>query len=144
MSRQNKDLLEEVYKATKMGLEATELIIPKVHDDSLREEVELQGENYKGMNCKARDMLRSKGREPDDDDATMKDVMLRGSIKMNTLVNKSSRHIAEMMINGTTMGIVDMTKRLNELDDADAGSKKLAEEYIANEQRNIEQLKTHL
>ncbi len=59
-------------------------------------------------------------------------------------MNKNTSHIAEMMINGTTMGIIDMTKRLNELDDADAGAKKLAEDYIVNEQQNIENLKKHL
>lgn len=144
MAKQNKNLLEEIYKATKMGLEATQLIIPKVHNESLREQIEQQGENYKGMNTKAKSMLRKDGFLPDDDDETIKEVMLRSSIKMNTLVNKKPSHIAEMMINGTTTGIVDMTKRLNELDDADAGAKKLAEEYIANEQQNIENLKKHL
>lgn len=43
MARQNKNLLEEIYKATKMGLEATQLIIPKVHDKSLRAQIEQQG-----------------------------------------------------------------------------------------------------
>lgn len=144
MARENKNLLEEIYKATKMGLEATQLIIPRVHNESLREEIELQGENYKGMNAKAKAMLREDGILPDDDDESIKEVMLRSSIKMNTLLNKKPGHIAEMMINGTTMGIIDMTKRLNELDDADAGAKKLAEDYIANEQQNIENLKKHL
>ena len=53
-------------------------------------------------------------------------------------------HIAEMMINGTTMGIVDMTKKLNQLDEADAGAKKLAEEFIRGQQKSIEVLKQHL
>ncbi len=144
MAKQNKNLLEEIYKATKMGLEATQLVIPKVRSASLREEIELQGENYKGMNAKAKDMLRKDGILPDDDDESMKDVMLRSAIRMSTLMNKNTSHIAEMMINGTTMGIIDMTKRLNELDDADAGAKKLAEDYIVNEQQNIENLKKHL
>ncbi len=143
MARENKNLLEEIYKATKMGLEATQLVIPKVKDESLREQIELQGKNYKGMNSKAKAMLREDGRLPEEQDSVKK-AMLWGSIKMNTLVNKKPGHIAEMMITGTTMGIVDMTKRLNELDDADAGAKKLAEDYIVNEQKNIENLKKHL
>ena len=48
------------------------------------------------------------------------------------------------MINGTTMGIVDMTKKLNQLDEADAGAKKLAEEFIRGQQKSIEVLKQHL
>jgi hypothetical protein len=143
MARENENLLEEVYKATKMGLEATQLVIPKVRDESLREQIELQGENYKGMANKAKEMLRHDGRLPEEEDP-LKKAVLWGSIQMNTAINRHPKHIAEMMISGTTMGIVDMTKKLNELDDADAGAKKLAEEYIVNEQKNIEDLKNHL
>ena len=143
MAKENENLLEEVYKATKMGLEATQIVIPKVHDESLREQIERQGKNYKGMATKAKAMLRHDGRLPEEEDA-MKKAMLWGSIQMSTIVNSSPKHITEMMINGTTMGIVDMTKKLNSLDDADAGARKLAEEYISNEQQNIEDLKKHL
>ncbi len=74
----------------------------------------------------------------------MKKAMLWGSVQMNTLMDSSPTHIAEMMINGTTMGIVDMTKKLNQLDEADAGAKKLAEEFIRGQQKSIEVLKQHL
>ncbi len=143
MAKENENLLEEIYKATKMGLDATRLVIPKVHDESLLKQIELQKKNYEGMNAKAKAMLREEGRLPEEETA-LKKAILRSSIKVNTLVNKKTSHIAEMMINGSTMGIVDMTKKLNDLDDADAGAKKLAEEYIANDQKNIENLKDFL
>ena len=143
MAMENENLLEEIYQATNMGLEATRMVIPKVHDESLREDIERQGENYKGMATKAKEMLHHNGQLPKEEDPVKK-AMLWGSIQMSTLVNTKPRHIAEMMINGTTMGIVDITKKLNELDDADAGAKTLAEEYLANEQKNIEDLKKHL
>lgn len=143
MENENVNLLDEIYKATKMGLKATQMIIPKVHNEPLREQIERQGENYKGMAVKAKEMLRNTGRMPRGVDE-MKEAMLWGSIQVNTMMNKKPVHIAEIMISGTTMGIIDMTKKLNQLDTADAGSKKLAEEYIANEQKNIEELKKHL
>jgi 4-hydroxyphenylpyruvate dioxygenase-like putative hemolysin len=143
MENENANLLNEIYKATKMGLKATQIIIPKVHDEPLREHIERQGDNYKGMSAKAQEMLQNTGEMPKGQDE-MKEAMLWGSITVNTMINKKPTHIAEMMISGTTMGIIDMTKKLNELDAADAGSKKLAEEYIANEQKNIEELKKHL
>ena len=143
MAMENSNLLEEIYQATNMGLEATRMVIPKVHDEWLREDIERQGENYKGMATKAKEMLNHSGQLPKEEDPVKK-AMLWGSIQMSTLVNTKPRHIAEMMINGTTMGIVDITKKLNALDDADAGAKVLAQEYLANEQKNIEDLKKHL
>lgn len=143
MDEQNQKLLEEIYQATAMGLEATELILPKVDDESLREEIERQGEDYKGMNAKTERMLSKVGREPVKK-SPMQKAMLWGSVQMSTLMNSKPDHIAELMINGTTMGIIDMTKRLNDLKYADAGAKKLAEEFISNQQKSIENLKKHL
>lgn len=140
MSKENENLLDEVYQATTMGLEATKIVIPKVHDGSLREQIQQQAKNYKGMATKAKEMLRKDGQLPEEQDPYKK-AMLWGSIEMNTIVNRKPQHIAEMMINGTTMGIVDITKKMNELENADAGAKELAKEYIANEQKNIEDLK---
>ncbi|AJG98784.1 hypothetical protein [Clostridium beijerinckii] len=40
-------------------------------------------------------------------------------INLNTLVNKTSSHISEMMIQGSTMGIIDITKRIKEYPNAD-------------------------
>ena len=143
MVDENANLLKEIYKATKMGLKATQMIIPKVHDEPLREQIERQGEDYKGTAVKAESMLKKVGEKPHSEDE-IKEAMLWGSVQVNTIVNKKPAHIAEIMISGTTMGIIDMTKKLNELDSADAGSKKLAEEFIQNQQKSIDELKKHL
>lgn len=143
MAKENENLLEEVYKATQMGLEATEAILPKVHDPSLKDQIEKQRINYQGMNLKAKAMLREEGEKPPKEKLTQKAV-LKSSVTMKTLTNHSSSHIAELMINGTTMGITDMTKKLNRLDYSDAGAKELAEDYLSNEQQNIDNLKSFL
>lgn len=70
--------------------------------------------------------------------------MLWGSIQMNTLLDSSEQHIAEMMINGTTMGIIDMTKKLNELEQPKAKEKEIAEEFIENSQAYIDMWKNYL
>ncbi len=42
------------------------------------------------------------------------------------------------------MGIIDVNKKLNRFDGADTEVKKMAEDFLTNEQRNIDQLKRHL
>lgn len=88
-------------------------------------------------------MLRQDGWTPDEKTG-IKKMMLWGSVQMNTLMNTSTQHMAEMMINGTTMGIIDMTKKIHQLPDADKGARELAEEFISGEQQNIEDLKAYL
>jgi len=70
--------------------------------------------------------------------------MIRSSIRLNTMMNKKPEHIAELMITGTAMGIIDVNKKLNRFDGADTEVKKMAEDFLTNEQRNIDELKRHL
>ncbi len=74
----------------------------------------------------------------------MAQTMLWGSIQMNTLMNSSEQHIAEMMINGTTMGIIDMTKKLNELEKPNQDERELAQTFIEQSQAYIDMWKHYL
>lgn len=143
ISNQNENLLEEIYHATKMGLEATQVILPKVKDDDLKDDVRMQRDCYEDFADKSEKMLKKSGKMPEEKSA-MKKATLWGAIQLNTLADTTTEHIAEIMINGTTMGIVDMTKKLNDLDDSDAGAKKLALDYIKSEEEHIDALKKHL
>ena len=143
VQNQNVQLLKELYQASHMGIEAANLVTPKVKDEGLREEIERQRQTYKGLAVKTERMLAEAGETPDPESA-MKKAMLWGSVQMNTLMDSSPTHIAEMMITGTTMGIVDMIRKLNELGDVDYEPRKLAQEFIQGEQRHIEELKKHL
>jgi len=101
VQNQNVQLLKELYQASHMGIEAANLVTPKVKDEGLREEIERQRQTYKGLAVKTERMLAEAGETPDPESA-MKKAMLWGSVQMNTLMDSSPTHIAEMMINGTT------------------------------------------
>jgi hypothetical protein len=60
------------------------------------------------------------------------------------VTNKNPSHIAEMMIQGSTMGIIDITKNLKEYADADKDISALANRLLKFEQQNIEEMKKFL
>lgn len=141
MQGENADILNEVYKASSMGIKAVEILLPKVHDGKMQSQIRKQQQSYETTAHKAAQMLQKKGQAPDSGTKPVQKAMLWGSIQMNTLANSTSEHIADMMIQGTTMGIVDMQKRLNELPQADSDSRQLAENFLKDEQQNIDELK---
>lgn len=143
MSQQNEDLIREIHKAATSGLEAVETILPKIQRLQLRREVERQGSQYKHLISRSEEMLQKSQALPEKSPPLQRAVMW-GAIQMNTLADASSEHMAEIMINGSNMGIVEMTKQLNRFQEADAGAKWLAEEFIRGEQRHIEELKHYL
>jgi translation initiation factor 2B subunit (eIF-2B alpha/beta/delta family) len=70
----------------------------------------------------------------------------RMGVALNTMIDSTTSHIAEMMIQGSNMGITDMTKLLND-HTAHGTAKKAAElarEVIAFEEENLERLKKYL
>lgn len=143
MPGENEEILEEICKTAKMGLDATEIILPKIQQDSLKKQISAQQNGYKEIHRKAKAMLREEGYLPEQEKIGKK-VMLRGSIRTNTLFDRTPSHVAEMMINGTTMGIINITKKLNRLDYADAGAKALAEDCLDRMKQDIEDLKGFL
>ena len=140
---QNQDLLEEVYRATQMGLEGIRAVTPKIEDTQLKKEIRREEAVYQKFVSRAEEMLAAKGAIPQTHDGVKK-AMLWGSVQMNTLMDSSPEHMAELLINGTTMGIVDMTKKIGELGDSDAGARRLAEDFINFEEKSVEQLKKDL
>ena len=56
----------------------------------------------------------------------------------------SPSHIAEMVIQGDTMGITSLTRELNNNPLASSEVTALGQELIRSEQRNIESLKKYL
>ena len=136
-------IVNELYKIARMGMEASEIILPDVKQEKLKEQITKQKENYRSFAEKASNILISSGDKPEDKNGFSKQ-MLRGSVQMSKLFNKKPQHIAEMMINGTLMGIIDMTKTVNHFPDEDVQSKKLAEDYMDTEEKNIDSLKKYL
>jgi len=74
--------------------------------------------------------------------------MSRAGMKMgiifNTITDKSDSHIAEMVIQGANMGIIEMTKALNTYPNADEKSRSIARNFIGQQQDIINRQKHYL
>ena len=143
MHHENTNLLNEVSKASKMGMDAIDILLPKIKKEDLKTELKDQRAEYRKLQDKANAAMKAYRVTPEKE-KKLEQTMLWGSIQMNTLLDSSEQHIAEMMINGTTMGIIDMTKKLNELEQPREKEKELAEAFIAHSQAYIDMWKGYL
>ena len=66
------------------------------------------------------------------------------SIEMNTLANKSNSKIAEMMLKGTNMGIIEGVKLWNNNPDTTHEIKSILKDFIAFQEHTVEKLKKYL
>jgi hypothetical protein len=136
-------VLNELYKISKLGMEASEIVIPHLRNRSLSSQIKHHDERYINLMEKSRALLKQQSEEPK---GVRKDMqaMLTGAVKAELFMRNTPQHVAEMMIQGANMGIIGMTKVLNHAPDCDAKTRKIAEEYIAAEEQNIDRLKRFL
>ena len=136
--------LDAIYKNAKMGADSIINLLPKVEDDAMRSVMTAQLDGYERYAACAARALKKKGVEPREEN-----IMTRFSAKMgmafNTMLDSTGTHIAEMMLEGSNMGIVDLTRLLNNYSPTqDSEAVRLAREVVRFEEGNLEQLKRYL
>ena len=118
------ETLAEIYRNAQLALVSIADILPAVEDEAVKNELHAQHEKYEHFSAKAAMIARDKGielKEPN----PMKKVMMWGSIKMSTMTDNSRSHIAEMMVQGTVMGITALKATAGDVP-ADGNEKVLA------------------
>ena len=65
-------------------------------------------------------------------------------MQINTATDQSASHIADITIQGATMGVVALTKARNSFTEADAQAQGIASNLITKQQEAIDRLKAFL
>ena len=136
-------LLNQLYKNVKMGEETISALIPSAQSEAMRGALEKQRSGYSKFSQKLRQELQNHQAEPKKFNAMTK-MSAEIGIKMNTMIDKTDSHVADMMVQGSTMGITEATKGLHNHKNACQPARQLAKEIVAFEQQSIEAMKHFL
>ena len=134
--KKSEEVLAEVHRNCQLALQSISDILPEAEDTDVREELMKQHEEYEKIGGKAAILAKDKDIELKNP-GPIKKAMMWSSIKMSTLSDNSRAHIAEMMVQGTVMGITALKNSLSEMsqDFADEEIKQLAEELLQSEEK---------
>jgi len=140
-----REMLGEMHKNVEMGAESLINIMPKVEDKALRRELTAQLEKYGEFKSKIEKLIYSEGGTPKEEGMLTKMASKMG-IAMNTMVDSTSTHISEMIIEGATMGVTNMTRLLREYENTPCSEDvlALARDIIKYEESTIENMKKYL
>lgn len=141
--KKSEEVLAEIHRNCQLALQSISDILPEAEDTEVREELMRQHEEYERIGGKAAIIARNKNVELKNP-SPIKKAMMWSSIKMNTMKDNSRAHIAEMMTQGTVMGITALKTTLSEMseDYADKDIKELAEELLHSEEQFEKSWKT--
>lgn len=135
-------ILDEVNKGACMGMDAIKVILEKVKDEALEKELNRQYREYKKTVEKIEEIYPTNLKEPHETNA-MNKVMTWYGIEMRTFMDDSTSKIAEILLQGTNMGIIEGRRLLNNNDTHDEVN-DILEDFVEMQEEAVEKLKEFL
>ena len=125
MTNPGERLLCEIYKNANMGEDSLCMLIGKVKDEKMRRDITCQLDTYTGYAQTAKNKLANMNVKAKELSPIAK---ISGEISMavNTMTDSSAQKLAELIIEGSTMGIVTLKKQIT------AAKNENAPEHIVN------------
>ena len=142
--KDNINSLDELNKGACMGIDAILFILDKVEDKNLKKLLEKDYHKYKSITERIKKIYPkyNKNKDPHETSALTK-AMTFYSIEIQTLTDKSDSKIAELLLQGTNMGIIEGIKLLNNKE-ISKEIKDLIQEFVNMQENTIEYLKKYL
>lgn len=137
------NVLDELNKGACMGKDAIHFILDKVKDDDLKEELNRQYSKYEEISDKIKKLYPEYNEGKPHETSAMNKVMTWYGIEMKTFTDESTSKIAELLLQGTNMGIIEGRKLLNHKQ-TDPEVEKIAKEYVDMQEDAVEKLKKFL
>ena len=142
--KENINALDEINKGATMGMDAIHFIIDKIDSSDFKNVVDKQYKDYEAISkhiIEIYDKYNSED-EPHKTSVVNK-VMTWYGVEMKTLTDKSDSKIAELLLQGTNMGIIEGRRILNNkvLDDE---VKEIISKYVTMQEECVDKLKDYL
>ena len=137
------NVLDELNKGACMGMDAIHFIIDKVEDKEFHKELERQYNGYKKISDSICKLYPEYSEKDPHETSAMNKMMTWYGIEKKTLIDSSTSKIAQLLMQGTNMGIIEGRRLLNQKD-TNEEINKLVEKYVEVQETAVEKLKPFL
>lgn len=136
------EMLRYIYETSDMGCYGIQSILDTAGEGPFHDALQEQLTEYARLREEADGRLRRRGIAPEGVGAMAK-LSSRMMSGLKTLTDRSPSHIAEMMIEGNTMGMTKSIQHLHDYKEKD-DVRALANQLLKTEENNIRQMKQFL
>lgn len=136
-------LLRECDAGVKMGISSIEDVLDEIHDLRFKEILTTCKEKHKEIDQKLQTILdkyHDEGKEP----TMMAKSMSWMETNMKLMMDDSDRKIADIMTDGSNMGVKSLSKYLNQYKAADEESKDITKKLIDLEEKLVQDIRCYL
>lgn len=137
------ELLNLIHQNADMGRDSTKHIIKLSDDVEFLHALNSQLDEYEQAYDTSGRLLQKLNAQPEDA-STMAKTMAHISSTMKSLVTPSTSKLAEMIIDGSTMGVTNLSKQINSYSGKNHEVLDIAKNQLRMEEKNIEEMKKYL
>lgn len=137
------NVLDELNKGACMGRDAIHYIMDKVKDKDLKKELDNQYKEYQKILDKIGKVYPEYSEKEPHETNAMNKAMTWWGIEMKTITDDTTSKLAELLMQGTNMGIIEGRRLLNHKG-TDNDVNDIVEEYVAMQEAAVEKLKHFL
>jgi len=141
--KEEKNVLDELNKGACMGMDAIKDILDKVEDENLHKVLDDQYNSYKDISERINEIYPNYSDKEPHETNTMNKVMTWYGIEMKTLTDHTTSKLAEILMQGTNMGIIEGRRLLNQKN-TDEKINSLVSDYVDMQEKYVETLKDYL
>ncbi len=139
----NINVLDELYKGCSMGIDALNFIIPKTKEKRFQDLLEKQLTEYKDLADRIDILYKDYTSSDIHETNVVEKARTWYGVQMDTFLDTSVSKLADLLIQGTNMGIVEGKKILNHKT-MDKKVHKICSEYVKMQEAYLNKLKEYL
>jgi len=141
--KENINALDEIHKGACMGKDAIHFVREKVEENSLKQELDREYEEYQKIAQEIEEIYPKYNEGKPHETSAMNKAMTWTGVEMKTMTDTSTSKIAELLLQGVNMGIIE-GKRIANQKQTDEEVSRIVDKYVSMQEENVEILKTYL
>ena len=139
----NQAVLNEIVRNTEMGKNSLDQLIGVTDDKQLKASLLAQQMEYRRINQQAHAAMAALGEQSHGQSPAVK-LMSKMGIWTETLTDRSTRNLADMVIQGANQGVMDCEEARKDHPEASTGALGLLNELQQFEERTARQMREYL
>jgi hypothetical protein len=132
------ELLNEIYRNAELSKDIIGRLIKICKDASFRCVMASQFAEYHAILLEAEERIVGRGEAPDAYNMILRRPIYCG-MYINLKIDSTSSHLAEMLVQGSAMALIEIARAQNQYDEAEKSTRALAERLRTAEEANIRQ-----
>ena len=132
MKNQNLNILDEVNKGATMGMDAISIIFEKVEDPTFKKVLDGEYSKYREISERVNKLYSNYSDKEPHKTTTMNKMMTWYGIQMKTMTDDTTSKLAELLMQGTNMGIIEGRRLLNANKNAESNVRGMIAQLIAD------------